>query len=93
MYCLLIVIIQVLNCNSYVFSYKERKSEHLKHKVHELKELACDVLECLEEAYSESSYEDSRERSRRDERDSYRMYEDDYDYRESARGRSVRGRY
>lgn len=72
---------------------KREKSEHLKHKVHELKELACDVLECLEEAYSESSYEDSRERSRRNEQDGYRMYEDDYGYRESARGRGVRGRY
>ena len=28
---------------------KREKSEHLKHKVHKLKELACDVLECLEE--------------------------------------------
>ena len=72
---------------------KREKSEHLKHKVHELKTLACEVLECLEEAYSESRYEDSRERSRRDERDGYRMYEDDYDYRESARGRGGRSRY
>ena len=72
---------------------KKENSEHLKHKVHELKTLACEVLECLEEAYSESSYEDSRERSGRDERDGYRMYEDDYSYRESARGRGGRGRY
>ena len=72
---------------------RNEKSEHLKHEVHELKTLACEVLECLEEAYSESKYEDGRERSRRDERDDYRRYEDDYDYRESARGRSGRGRY
>ena len=72
---------------------KKENSEHLKHKVHELKTLACEVLECLEEAYSESNYEDSRERSRRDERDGYHMYEDDYSYRESARGRGGRGRY
>ena len=72
---------------------KKENSEHLKHKVHELKTLACEVLECLEEAYNESSQEDSRERSRRDERDGYRRYEDDYDYREPARGRSGRGRY
>ena len=72
---------------------KREKSEHLKHKVHELKNLACEVLECLEEAYSESSYEDSRERSRRDERYDYPRYEDDYDYREPARGRGGRSRY
>ena len=72
---------------------KREKSEHLKHKVHELKNLACDVLECLEEAYSESSREDNRERSRRDERYDYPRYEDDYDYREAARGRGGRGRY
>ena len=72
---------------------RNEKSEHLKNKVHELKTLACEVLECLEEAYSESKYEDGRERSRRNERDDYRGYEDDYDYREPARGRSGRGRY
>lgn len=72
---------------------KRENSEHLKHKVHELKTLACEVFECLEEAYSESSQEDSRERSRRDERYDYRRYEDDYDYREPARGRGGRGRY
>ena len=72
---------------------KSEKSEHLKHKVHELKALACELFECFEEAYSESRYEDSRERSRRDEQDGYRRYEDDYDYREPARGRGGRGRY
>lgn len=77
---------------------KKEKSEHLKHKVHKLKELACDVLECLEEAYSESNESESRNRIRRE--DSYeprRRYDDDYedyDYkREEARGRGMRGRY
>lgn len=74
---------------------KHEKSEHLKHKVHELKELACDVLECLEEAYSEGRESESRERSRQE--DKYeprrRNYEyDDYE-REYARGRGGRGRY
>ena len=72
---------------------KRENSEHLKHKVNELKTLACELFECFEEAYSESSQEDSRERSRRDERDGYRRYEDDYDYREPARGRGGRSRY
>lgn len=77
---------------------KKEKSEHLKHKVHKLKELACDVLECLEEAYSESHESEGRDRTRRE--DSYeprRRYDDeyeDYDYkREEARGRGMRGRY
>lgn len=74
---------------------KQEKSEHLKHKVHKLKELACDVLECLEEAYSEGRESESRERSRQ-----YDMYEprrrsdeyDDYE-RDEARGRGMRSRY
>ena len=74
---------------------KQEKSEHLKHKVRELKELACDVLECLEEAYSESHESEGRERSRYDERYEPRMRREDYnDYeRDEARGRGGRGRY
>lgn len=74
---------------------KKDKSEHLKHKVHELKELACDVLECLEEAYSEGRESESRERSRRDySYEPRRRYNDYDDYeRDEARGRSSRGRY
>lgn len=74
---------------------KREKSEHLKRKVHELKELACDVLECLEEAYSENRESEGRERSRRDDRYEPRARRDDYDddYRDEARGRGGRGRY
>lgn len=80
---------------------KREKSDHLKHKVRELKELACDVLDCLDEAYKDSRYSETRERSRGDERDDYRRREDDDDYdddyRETARGRGRerrgRGRY
>ena len=74
---------------------KREKSEHLKHKVHKLKELACDVLECLEEAYSESHESEGRERSRYDEQYEPRMRReecDDYE-RDEARGRGGRGRY
>lgn len=74
---------------------KKDKSEHLKRKVHELKELACDVLECLEEAYSESHESESRERSRREDRYEPRRSYDDYDDydRDETRGRGMRGRY
>lgn len=74
---------------------KQEKSEHLKNKVHKLKELACDVLECLEEAYSEGRESESRERSRYDEQYEPRMRRDEYDdyEREYARGRGGRGRY
>lgn len=74
---------------------KREKSEHLKHKVHELKELACDVLECLEEAYSEGQESENRERSRHDDRYEPRRRHDEYDdyEREDARGRGSRGRY
>lgn len=80
---------------------KREKSEHLKHKVHKMKELACDVLECLEEAYSESHETESRERTRMSEREEPRRkredYYDDDDYYERdearGRGRGMRGRY
>ena len=74
---------------------KQEKSEHLKHKVRELKELACDVFECLEEAYSEGRESESRERSRREDRYEPRRSYDEYDdyEREYARGRGGRGRY
>lgn len=73
---------------------KREKSEHLKHKVHELKQLACEVMECLEEAYSENKESDYRDRSRRDYRDDYNMRDDyDRDYRDEARGRGGRMRY
>lgn len=74
---------------------KKDKSEHLKHKVYKLKELACDVLECLEEAYSEGRESESRERSRREDIYEPRRYRDDYDdyERDEARGRGSRGRY
>ena len=74
---------------------KQEKSEHLKNKVHKLKELACDVLECLEEAYSEGRESESRERSRYDERYEPRMRREEYDdyERDEARGRGSRVRY
>lgn len=74
---------------------KSEKSEHLKHKVHKLKELACDVLECLEEAYSESRESEGRERSRYDKRYEPRMRSEEYDDygRDEARGRGGRMRY
>lgn len=73
---------------------KREKSEHLKHKVHKMKELASDVLECLEEAYSESHESDGRESARHDGRYEQRMRYDDYDdyERDEARGRGGRGR-
>lgn len=71
---------------------KREKSDHLKHKIHQMKELACEVMECLEEAYAEGQESETRERSRRMDRYNERKrYEDDYDDdygRESARGRN-----
>ena len=55
------------------------KSNALKHKVRKLKELACEVMECLEEAYSESHESESRTRTRRDDRLEGRRYDEDYD--------------
>ncbi len=55
------------------------KSNALKHKVRKLKELACEVIECLEEAYSESHESESRTRTRRDGRLEGRRYDEDYD--------------
>ena len=55
------------------------KSDALKHKVRKLKELACDVMSCLDEAYSESHESESRTRTRRDGRLEGRRYEEDYD--------------
>ncbi|AXF52161.1 MAG: hypothetical protein [crAssphage sp. isolate ctcc615] len=74
----------------YVVIRRDR-SEYLKEKVHELKKMACEIIECLEEAYSEShESEYGRERSRKDDRrhDDY----DDYE-RDMARGRGGRGGY
>lgn len=83
---------------------RREKSEHLKSKVHKLKELACDVLECLEEAYAESHHS-TRERedygheySRHEGRDERDYREEDYDRsgRDMARmggHRGGRGRY
>lgn len=73
------------------------KSEHLKEKVHKMKEIACEIMECIEDAY-----EETRGRERERERDygrEYRRYEDRTEDmregrenygREEARGR---GRY
>ena len=58
---------------------KRDKSDALKHKVHELKELATGIIECLEEAYSESHESESRTRTRRDGRLEGRRYDEDYD--------------
>ena len=75
------------------------KSNALKHKVRKLKELACDVMDCLEEAYSESHESESRTRARRDGRLEDRRYNegyDDYDddnYSRDDRGRGMRPRY
>ena len=76
---------------------KRDKSDALKHKVHELKELATGIIECLEEAYSESHEFESRERTRKDDRYDGRRYRDDYDdyddYNRDNRGRGGRPRY
>ena len=74
---------------------KRDKSDHLKHKVHELKALACDVMECLEEAYADSRESETRDRRTRDDRYEPRGRRDEYemdDYRDEVRGRG-RGRY
>ena len=82
---------------------KREKSEHLKSKVHKLKELACDVLECLDEAYEEShqshGYEDyGHEYSRHEDmydREPRERREHSYE-RDMSRGgghRGMRGRY
>lgn len=55
------------------------KSSALKHKVRKLKELACDVMECLDEAYSESHEFEGRARTRKDGRLEGRKYDEDYD--------------
>ena len=77
---------------------KRDKSDALKHKVHKLKELACDVMECLEEAYSEGRDSESRTRTRRDGRLEGRRYDEDYDdydddYSQDNRSRGMRPRY
>lgn len=76
------------------------KSDALKHKVRKLKELACDVMSCLDEAYSESYESESRTRTRRDGRLEGRRYNEDYDdynndddYSRDDRGRGMRPRY
>ena len=75
------------------------KSNALKHKVRKLKELACDVMDCLEEAYSESHESESRTRARREGRLEDRRYNEDYDdydddnYSRDDRGRGMRPRY
>lgn len=72
---------------------KKEKSEHLKHKVRELKELACEALECIEEACAEARESESRERSRYDEDYDYRERRGEYEdfVRDNARGRGSRG--
>ena len=76
---------------------KKDKSEHIKEKVHKMKEMASDIMECLEEAYREhheSGYE--RDSVRHSERDYYGNEDyDDYS-RDMARGMGRgrgRGRY
>lgn len=75
------------------------KSNALKHKVRKLKEFACDVMDCLEEAYSESHESESRTRTRRDSRLEGRRYDEDYDnyddddYSRDNRSRGMRPRY
>lgn len=75
------------------------KSDAIKHKVRKLKELACDVMACLDEAYSESHESESRTRTRRDGRLEGRRYNEDYDdynnddYSRDDRGRGMRPRY
>lgn len=77
------------------------KSNALKHKARKLKELACDIMDCLEEAYSESRESESRTRARRDGRLEGRRYNEDYDdynnddddYSRDDRGRGMRPRY
>lgn len=81
---------------------RKDKSEHLKEKAHRMKELACEVISCLEEvAQSQETEEYNREYARRRDREHYphdgyshEGYRHDpyYDDREMARGRG-RGRY
>lgn len=80
---------------------KRDRTEHLKEKAHKMKKLACEVIECLEEAYEESRYHEGQyghESTRHDRReDRYehddRRYREDEDFgRDMARGRG-RGRY
>lgn len=73
---------------------KREKTDVLKHKVKELKELACDVMECLEEAYSESRESEGREYSRRDSRYEPRRRREEYDdYEDYGRNQDMRMRY
>ena len=75
------------------------KSNALKYKARKLKELACDIMYCLEEAYSEGRESESRTRTRRDGRLEGRRYDEDYDnydnddYSRDDRSRGMRPRY
>lgn len=75
---------------------RDEKAEHLKEKVHKMKEFACEIMECLEAAKEEGRrHEDDyrHDYSRRDEGYDSRRYDDDDMYgRDMARGRG-RGRY
>lgn len=63
----------------YIF-IKRNKAEHLKGKLHKIKEVIEDVVECFEEASEEGRESDEYRYCARRE-------EDDYDYdREMARG-------
>lgn len=83
---------------------KREKTDHLKSKARKMKELACEVIECLEEAYEEAQ-ENERDYDRRshdlgDDDEDYRSrkyrddYDDDDDMEERRRKkRKHRGRY
>lgn len=87
--------------------FKDKKSDELKNHVHKIKELACEVLTCFEEAAKDHEAEEEyyHEHARRSGRmrtrhyDDYRhddYYDDDYEDRDMARGRrpvSRGGRY
>lgn len=85
-----------------MFIIRENKSESLKHNIHKIKELACEVMEVLEESAKdyvgeEEHYmrENARGRGRRmTSRNEDDYYDDEDDYRDMARGRGrMRGRY
>lgn len=68
---------------------KDRKSKELKSNLYAMKNLICDIMECIEEAHGEDYEEYGRHHTRHD----VDMKDRDYDYdREMTRGRG-RGRY
>lgn len=68
---------------------REDKAEHLKKKVHKLKEFATEIMECLEDAKEEAR---EREMYGRDDAMGGGRYDDEDYGRDMARGGSRGGR-